>query len=70
MNISRADLYVYTPASTDVTIRWKLRGWIPPTQDPVYQKKWADFRKISAAGIESLTRENPINILKDTEYDH
>jgi len=70
MNISQADLYVYTPASTDVTIRWKLRGWIPPTQDPVYQKKWADFRKISAAGIESLNRENPINILKDTEYDN
>ena len=70
MNISHADLYVYTPASTDVTIRWKLRGWTPPTQDPVYQKKWADFRKISAAGIESLTSENPINILKDTQYDN
>lgn len=63
MNISRADLYVYTPATTDVTIRWKLRGWIPPTQDPNFQKKWADFRKISAAGIESLSAENPENLL-------
>lgn len=70
MNISYSDLYVYTPASTDVTIRWKLRGWIPPTQDPAYQKKWADYRKISAAGIESLTKESPINILKDTQYDN
>lgn len=69
MNIFYSDLYVYTPASTDVTIRWKLKGWIPPTQDPVYQKKWADFRKISAAGIESLTRENPMSILKGMNYD-
>lgn len=65
MNMSAADLYVYTPATTDVTIRWKLKGWIPPTQDPYFQKKWADFRKISAAGIESLNVENPISILKE-----
>lgn len=65
MNMTLADTYVYTPATTDVTIRWKLRGWIPPTQDPAFQKKWADFRKISAAGIESLNLENPISILKD-----
>ena len=65
MNMLQSDLYVYTPATTDVTIRWKLNGWIPPTQNPTYQKKWADYRKIAAAGIESLTKENPINILKD-----
>lgn len=63
MNICNADLYVYTPATTDVTIRWKLKGWIPPTQDPNYQKKWANYRKISAAGIESLA--NPMRILKE-----
>lgn len=65
MNMTLADSYVYTPATTDVTIRWRLRGWIPPTQDPTFQKKWADFRKISAAGIESLCEESPISILKE-----
>lgn len=60
------DYYVYTPATTDVTIRWKnIYGWIPPTQDPVYQRKWANFRKILAAGIESLSEESPINMIKE-----
>lgn len=60
------DFYVYTPATTDVTIRWKtLYGWIPPTQDPHYQMKWANFRKRLAAGFESFDENNPANILKD-----
>jgi hypothetical protein len=61
------DHYIYTPATTDVTIRWRtLYGWIPPTQDPAYQKKWANFRKITVAGIESLVNGNPLNVNKET----
>ena len=38
--MNQADYFVYTPATTDVTIRWKNSyGWIPPTQDPAYQRK-------------------------------
>lgn len=67
MTMLLSDKYIYTPASTDVTIRWKLLGWIPPTQDPFYQKKWADFRKIAAAGIESLSEENPHNLIRNDD---
>ena len=53
--LSLQDQYIYLPSSTDVTIRWrKLHGWIPPSEDPKYRKKWADFRKLVAAGIESI----------------
>jgi len=55
-----SDNYVYTPSTTDVTIRWrKLHGWVPPTEDPTYHKKWADFRVMSAQGIESIGRAAP-----------
>jgi hypothetical protein len=49
------DDYIYTPATTDVTIRWrKLYNWIPPSEDPTYQKKWADFRAMVARSVESI----------------
>lgn len=53
------DNYVYTPSTTDITIRWRKMGWIPPTEDPKYQKKWADFRIMTVQGIESLGRPAP-----------
>lgn len=54
--LTLSDNYVYTPSTTDITIRWRKMGWIPPTEDPKYQKKWADFRMQCAQGIESLGR--------------
>ena len=54
-NMTLGDHYVYTPSTTDVTIRWRANyGWVPPTEDPFYQKKWSDFRIKCAQGIETL----------------
>jgi hypothetical protein len=51
--------HIYTPSSTDITIRWKkLYGYVAASEQPFYQKKWADWRAKLAAGIESL---EPIN---------
>lgn len=49
------DEFVYTPATTDITLRWrKLYNWIPPSEDPVQQKKWADFRIQNVKGVEGI----------------
>jgi len=48
------DQYIYTPSTTDITVRWRRMGWVPPSEDPKFRKKWADFRKLLAAGIESI----------------
>lgn len=48
------DQYIYLPSTTDITVRWRKMGWMPPSEDPKYRKKWADFRKLLAAGIESI----------------
>lgn len=43
---------IWTPSGTDVTIRWKKMGWIAPSDDPQYKKKWADFRALMAKTID------------------
>ena len=55
--------YVYTPSTTDVTIRWRIKyKWVPPTEQEHYKKKWADLRTQADRGIESLApEEDPIN---------
>ena len=53
--------FVYTPASTSVTERWRrVYNWVPPSEDPAYIKKWADFRAMSARGVESL--DQPVEV--------
>ena len=39
--------FIYTPASTDITARWrKLYGYVPASDQEVYKKKWADFKAL------------------------
>jgi hypothetical protein len=38
--------YVYTPAGTDITIRWRAMGWIPPSESPEYQAKWKYYQEL------------------------
>jgi len=54
-NMSMGDHYIYTPSTTDVTIRWRANyNWIPPSEDPKVMKKWAEFRMRCAQGIEQI----------------
>ena len=47
--------YVYTPASTDITIRWrKMYGYVPASEQSRYQKKWADFRAITSRTLDDV----------------
>jgi hypothetical protein len=62
--MSFGDHYIYTPSTTDVTIRWRAQhGWVPPTEDPTYQQKWAEFRMKCAQGIETLVNDQAVHIL-------
>jgi len=38
--------YVWTPAGTDITIRWRMLGWVPPSEQAEYQQKWKYFQEL------------------------
>jgi len=44
--VPKGDESIYTPVGTDVTIRWRLAGWIPPSELPEYQKKWKYYQEL------------------------
>lgn len=47
--------YIYTPSSTDITIRWrKIYGYVPASEQKKYQKKWAEFRALTARTLENV----------------
>lgn len=64
--------YIWTPVGTDITIRWKSLGWVPPSEDPVYLAKWKYFqelpmRKLDDAGkkeYEALLTRNKVARIK------
>ena len=46
--------YLYTKAGTCITKRWRLHGWIPPSEDPAILAKWSYYQSLSARSLEEL----------------
>jgi hypothetical protein len=56
--------YIYTPSSTDITIRWrKLYNYVPASEQPRYIKKWADFREMMNRTLHDVEVPKPEGVL-------
>lgn len=51
--------YIWTAAGTDIMVRFRKMGWVPPSEDPAYIKKWADWRVFMARTIDDWKVETP-----------
>ena len=64
--------HIWTPTGTDITIRWRQAGWVPPSEQPEYLAKWKYFqelpmRRLDEAGkarYEETLRKNKVARIK------
>lgn len=57
------DDYIYTPSTTDITIRWrKLYNYIPASEQPYYQAKWKQFKELMSRTLDDVNAEKPLEI--------
>jgi len=48
--------YVWTPSGTDITQRWRMLGWRPPSETLEYQKKWTSFKELPTRSLSEEDR--------------
>lgn len=53
--------YIWTPAGTDITARWRRMGWIPPSELPSYQQKWSSYRELPSRKLNNSDITESIN---------
>lgn len=57
--------YIYTPSTTDITVRWrKLYGYVPASEQARYIKKWADFREMVSRTLDDVETPQSMGILQ------
>jgi hypothetical protein len=49
--------YVWTPAGTDVTIKWRRMGWTPPSEQPSIRAKWKYFQELPMRHLTEAERK-------------
>jgi len=56
--------HIWTPAGTDVTVRWRMNGWIPPSELPEYQAKWKYYQELPLRKLDDKAKEEYELVLK------
>lgn len=64
--------YIWTPSGTDITVRWRQAGWVPPSEIKEYQAKWKFWQELpmrkldenGKAAYEETLRRNKVARIK------
>jgi len=51
------DDYIWTAPGTDITIRWRLAGWTPPSELQEYKDKWKYFQNLPLRNLDDRAKE-------------
>ena len=56
--------YVWTAVGTDITIRWKNAGWIPPSETQSYKDKWRYYQNLPLRHLDDVAKVEYEKVLK------
>jgi hypothetical protein len=56
--------YIYTPTGTDITVRWRLQGWIPPSEQQEYLEKWKYYQELPLRKLDDAAKKEYEAVLK------
>lgn len=56
--------YVWTPAGTDITIRWRMLGWVPPSEQAIYREKWKYYQELPMRKLDQAGRQKYEEVLR------
>lgn len=46
-----ASEFIYTKAGTCITTRWRQMGWVPASEEPEIQAKWAMYQGLPTRSL-------------------
>jgi hypothetical protein len=56
--------HIWTASGTDITVRWKLHGYVPPSELPEYQAKWKHFQELPLRKLDDQAKKEYELVLK------
>lgn len=56
--------HIWTTSGTDITIRWRLTGWVPPSELQEYRDKWSYFQNLPLRRLDDQAKEQYEQVLR------
>ena len=56
--------HIWTTSGTDITIRWRLTGWLPPSELQEYRDKWSYYQNLPLRKLDDQAKEQYEQVLR------
>jgi hypothetical protein len=56
--------HIWTTSGTDITIRWRIFGWVPPSELQEYRDKWSYFQNLPLRRLDDQAKEQYEQVLR------
>jgi hypothetical protein len=56
--------HIWTTSGTDIPIRWRLAGWVPPSELQEYKDKWSYWQNLPMRKLDDQAREQYEQVLR------
>ena len=56
--------HIWTASGTDITIRWKLNGWIAPSEQQEYRDKWKYYQNLPLRNLDDHAKEQYEQVMR------
>lgn len=63
------DEYIWTAQGTDVTIRWRLKGWMPPSELKEFRDKWRYYQNLPLRGLDDVAKQQYEQVLRKAKVE-
>ena len=63
------DEYIWTAPGTDVTIRWRLKGWMPPSELKEFRDKWRYYQNLPLRGLNDVAKQQYEQVLRKAKVE-
>ena len=61
--------HIWTASGTDIEERWKLHGWIRPSETPEYQAKYKYYQELPLRKLDDVAKVRYEEVLKKNKVD-
>jgi hypothetical protein len=56
--------HIWTTSGTDITIRWRLNGYVPPSELQEYRDKWSYYQNLPLRRLDDQAKEQYEQVLR------
>ena len=56
--------YIWTASGTDITIRWRIYGYVPPSEIQAYRDKWKYYQNLPLRHLDDAAKEQYEAVLR------